>query len=480
MAKQERYAELADKIVELMGGTKNISYFTHCVTRLRFNVKDKGLVRKAAIEKLPGAIGTQWSGDQFQVIIGQSVGDVYEMVADKSGLERQTAVEEDLGDGVTPKKRFHVSMIFDAISGCITPLIKLLIAVGFIKIMVILGEQFGLLTPETPTDQVLTFIGDAGFYFLPVFIGASAARKFGADMSLGMLVGAMLIHPSFIELVSSGNPLNVFGLPIYPASYIYSMFPVILSVAIMAPVERFFAKHSPEVIRSVAEPFLTMLVMIPVTLCVVAPIGSFLGNYLSAAITWLYGQLGFVMVGVLACLYPLIITTGMHPAFDPYCLDRFSRGLGDPLVHTANIICNVNQGIAAFAVAFKSKDKDVKSLSISCGVTAILAGVTEPALFGVNMRYKTPLYAAMIGGLAGGCVAGFGGAAAQAMSVTCSLIAGLPVYISADVSNLLWMVAGVVVGAAVTFIVAIVLYRPEPDVDAEVDAAAGAALGSGR
>lgn len=458
MAKPERYAKLADSVVDLLGGKDNIRFFTHCVTRLRFDVKDKSIVDVKKIEGIEGVMGCQWVGDQLQIIIGQAVGDAYDLIAERTGLARQDAVDEDLGDG--ERKKFSINTIFDAISGSIVPLTPVLIGAGFVKILVLLLEQFGVIATGDPTDTVLTFVGDAGFYFLPVFIGSTAAKKFGANQGLGMLLGAMLIHPDFVAAVSEGTALDIFGLPIYAASYSSSIIPAILAVAVMAPVERFFARISPDSVRSITEPFLTLVVMVPLTLCVLAPLGSFLGTYISQAIMWLYDTTGFFGVAVFAALCPWLVMTGMHSSLMPYMLEALAAG-SEHIVLPGMIISNINQGSACAAVAVKTKSVQTRSTAASCAITAIVGGVTEPGMFGINLRYKTPMYGAMIGSFCGALVAGFGGAAAHAITGSAGLVGGLPIFLGGDVSNLLWMVAGVVVGAIVTFVATMILYRPE-------------------
>ncbi len=459
MAKKERYAELADGIVELLGGKSNVTFCTHCITRLRFNVKDKSLVQKDAIEKLPGAMGSQWSGDQYQVIIGQAVADAYELICEKHGFDRQEAVEENLDEG---KKKFSINAVFEAIAACITPLISILVGAGLLKIIVLVLEQLGILTPGDPTDTVFSFVGDAGFYFLPIFVGAAAARRFKANMGLGMLVGAMLIHPNFIAAVQGGAQLSIFGLPIYGATYSSTIIPVIMAVWIMAPIERFIGRHSPDVIRSVTEPLLTLLVMIPLTLCAIAPLGAFLGTYLTQAIVWFYSVAGPLGVAVLAAIFPWIIMTGMHSALVPYGIATLAELGHESIVIPAMLISNINQGAASFAVAVKSHDKSVESTAVSCGITAMVGGITEPAMYGVNLKYKTPMYAAMIGSFFGGLVAGFGGASTYVVSGAKGLF-GLPAYLGPDPMNFVWIAAGVGVGAIVTFIACFILYKPSAE-----------------
>lgn len=459
MAKKERYEELANTVPGLIGGVENITFFTHCVTRLRFNVKDKSLVKLDEIEKINGVVGCQWSGEQLQIIIGQAVGDAYKLICEKTGLASQNSIDENL-DNNKVKKKFSLNAVFDSISGCITPLIPVLIGAGFIKIIVLLCEQFGILAAGDPTHTVLTFVGDAGFYFLPVMVGATAAKKFGANLGLGMLMGAILIHPTLISSVAEGVSLNVYGIPVYAASYTSTIFPIILIVWVMAPIEKFFAKISPDSLRSITEPLFTLIVMIPLALCVLGPIGAFLGTYLSEAIIWLYNTTGFFGVAVLSAVFPWLVMTGMHSALTPYALNSFATVGYEPIVLTANIISNINQGAASLAVALKTKEKNLKSTAASCGITAVVGGVTEPAMFGINLKLKQPMYAAMIGSFAGAAVAGFGKAYAMVLTGSGGLFA-IPAYISDNISNVIWIVAGMAIGFIVTFVITLFLYKEE-------------------
>ena len=461
MAKAERYAELASKVVEYVGGKDNIVFFTHCVTRLRFNVKDKSLVKGSDIEKIRGVMGCQWVGDQYQIIIGQSVSDAYKLIVKETGLEGNGSVDEDMGDA--HKKKFSINAVFDAISGSITPIIPVFIGAGFIKIAVLLLTQFGLLTADNTTIQVLTFVGDAGFYFLPVFVGAFAAKKFGANMALGMMMGAIFIHPSFISAVTDGTALSVYGIPVYATTYSSSVVPALLTVWVMSYVEKFFAKHSPDSIRSITEPFFTLLVILPLALCVLGPVGAFVGTYLSEAIMWLYNTTGFFGIAVLSAIFPWIVMTGMHTALAPYPVNAMATVGYDPIICTANVVANIDQGAACAAVAFKTKhDENLRSVASACAVTAIVGGVTEPGMFGVNLKLKTPMYGAMIGSFFGALVAGFGHAYLYSMIGSGGLFA-LPAYLGGDnpFASMAWMAAGLVVGAIVTFIATYILYKPE-------------------
>ena len=453
------YDEISKNIVDLVGGKDNISFFTHCVTRLRFNLKDEKKADKDAIDKLKGVLGSQWQNGQLQVIIGQAVGDVYKEICDKNGLQMEKAIDENVDEAVGAKGfKGIVDKVFDGISGSLTPFIPALIGCGMIKVILIFADMLGV-DAASGTYQLLSFAGDAGFYFLPIIIGAFAAKKFGANQGLGMVIGGMLVYPSF----ANGSGFNFLGIPVYSNSYSSTIIPIILSCAVMAPIEKFFAKHSPEILRSVLEPLCTILVMIPLAYCLLGPVGSFLGQYLSAFVLWLYNTIGFVGVALFAAIMPFVIMTGMHGAFVPYLLQMLTDpNIGyEPIFFPALIISNINQGVAALAVALKTKSAEIKSTSLSTAVTAIVAGVTEPAMYAVNFKYKTPLYGAMIGSAIGGCAAGLFKCAIQAFAGASSIIA-LPLFASAsNPSNLTMMIVATIIGMVATFIATWILYREE-------------------
>ncbi len=466
MAKEERYAELAEKVLELVGGKDNIEFFTHCVTRLRFVLKDQSIAKVDELEKISGVLGCQWQSGQLQIIIGQSVGDAYRLICEKGGLAMEKPVDMEEEEKPGNKKKLTVggvvSSVLDAISGCLTPAIPLLIGCGMIKVILMILEAAGLVAAESTTYTLLSAVGDAGFYFLPVIVGANAAKKFGANTGLGMVIGAMLIYPTFVNGVSAGTVFTLFGLPVYGASYTSTIFPVILCVWVMAPIEKFFAKHSPDSLRSIIEPLCTLIVMVPLSFCLLAPAGAFLGTYVSEFMLWLYDAIGFIGVALLAALMPFIIMTGMHSAFVPYLLQMFSTVGTESIFYPALVISNIDQGAAALAVALKTKNKDVRSTSLSCAVTAMAAGVTEPAMYGVNLKYKTPMWGAMIGSAVGGLVAGLMKVSIYAFAGVSSFVA-LPLFMGETASNLIWMCIAVVIGIIVTFVMTLILYKEKKE-----------------
>lgn len=456
-----KYDELAKLIPELVGGVENVSLFTHCVTRLRFDIKDKSKVDLKEVKKAPGVRGAQWSGDQLQMIIGGGVEEAFDAVCKETGLAVSKSNSQEIS-----KKKFSPSSLIEFIAGCITPIVLILIGSGMLKIIMLLGSMSGLISADSSTYNVLSFVSDSAFYFLPVFIGFSTATKLNMSPYMGALLGAMLLHPNFTALVASGKAISVFGLPVYAASYGNSIFPAILVVFIASYVEKFFKKYSPEVLRSILVPFLTILVMIPLGLCLLAPLGDIIGVYFSKAIIWVYNTLGFVGVALFTGLHPLLVMTGMHHGVSPYLVASLTNPGYEGLASPATVIDNINIGVASAAVALKSKNKQTKTTAIPSAITAIVGGVTEPALFGIVLQYKSVLAATMIGGFVGGAVAGMAKCVSYAFAGSYGLF-GLLTFIGKNgMSNLYMMILSVVIGVVVTFVMTMILYK-ENDEDLE-------------
>ena len=343
--KINKYEAIAPQILELVGGKDNIRSFAHCMTRLRFNVKDKGLVDADKIGKLPGCMGTQWAGDQLQVIIGQAVDKAYDAICAAGGLQKEAAVAEDLDSD--KKKKFSLTTVCEAISGCIVPLIPLFMASGLIKVVLVMANLIGILPADSSTYTVLGYAADAALYFMPILIGYTAAKKFGADPSLAMGLCALLVYPNLMTALGGETPVTIFGLPVYNATYTNMMFPSIMVVFVMSYVERFFKKYVPEILRVMLVPLGTFLVMLPLSLCLVAPAGVFLGNGITWLVETIYNNIGFLGVGVLSGLYPLLILTGMHSTLAPVCISYFTKFQYDPLIIPACYIANFGQAAAA-------------------------------------------------------------------------------------------------------------------------------------
>lgn len=457
-----KYEVLANEIVGLLGGRDNISFFTHCITRLRFNVKDKGLVQVKKVEKLPGTVGSQWVGDQYQVIIGTAVDDVYRLICEKNGLEELPEVEAD--DAAPTGKltaKTIANKIFDAISGSLAPIIPILTCGGMLKILMMFMGYIGI-PEEDGAYQIISFVQNGCFYFLPVFIAAFAAKKFRTNVGVAMVIGSMLLHPAWVGITETATSMDFFGIPVYLAAYSSTVFPAFLSVFIMSYVERFINKHCPEILKGIVVPVFTLLIMIPVAFCLVAPLGRIFGDYLSAAIIWLYNTTGFFDVAVFAGCLPFIIITGMHYGFFSYFLNEFATKGVEPFYCISNYIMNISMGAASLAVAIRTRNKEAKSTYLAAAFTAIVAGVSEPALFGVAFRYRKALFCSMIGCFIGGALAGL--LHVMTYIKTSFGLAGIAAFIGGDgMTNFFFALLAIGVGALVTFVLTFIAFKDGVD-----------------
>ena len=444
--------EIAKTLIEAVGGKDNVVYFQHCTTRLRFNLKDRSAVDLKKIKDTEKVLGTQWSNDELQVIIGPAVATLYEAMCKEGGFEAQAAVDENLDADLTKGKltaKGVITALFDAISGCITPIIPMMIGAGMIKVITMLLNMIGVLPAESSTYQILGWLGDAFTYYFPVYLGYTAARKFNANVGVSMLLGAVLVFPSFINAVNEGQTLTFLGLPVYATNYSSTVIPIIITVWLLAKVEKLVTKYSPDFLKATLVPTLSLVIMLPVMLIVTAPIGYYVGSLISSAIIWIYETIGFLGVAILCALLPLMVLTGMHTLMTPYWVGAFMTLGNDPFFLPAMIISNMNQGAAAVAVGLKAKTNKMKSTALSCAITTLIAGITEPTMFGITVPLKKPLYAAMIGNFVGGLIAGLLKVACYAFPGSGGIFA-LVSFVGPN-NNMVWFLVAMIVGMVVTF-----------------------------
>ena len=407
MASKDKYAELADKIVGLVGGKDNISYFTHCVTRLRFNVKDKGLVKKEEIEQIAGVIGTQWSGDQLQVIIGQQVGEVYAAICDCSGLSREDAIDENLDAHLTGKRdfspRYLFDLFFDTLSGIFAPFIPAIVSCGLLQGVLYSIQTFGLISADSVEYNFFYTCANTAFYFMPVLIAFSAGKRFKCNPYVAAALGAVLIHPTFVGM--AGQEIQLFGMiPITFANYSSTVVPAILTVYVASWIERACKKVVPAMVDIIVTPFATFLVAAIIGFALLAPAGNFLGTFVAEGILWMYTTLGPVGGALCAAVYPFMLATGMQVAMSPITVQNLAT-LGYDFIYPCTAASNAAMAAVALYIFFKAKNQNVKSIGSSTGVTALI-GVTEPVFFGLIAKYRKAMIATMVGGAAGGVVMG--------------------------------------------------------------------------
>lgn len=406
----EKNQQIASDILEKVGGKDNITFATHCMTRLRLNLKDESLANDDVVKSIKGVIGIAHSGGQYQIIIGQNVPKVYAALCEMTGLAKQAAVDENLD---APKEKLTWkkagSNILNYMSGSMVALIPVMIGAAMFKTaLVLLGpDMLNVVTEGSDTYVVLNMVYNAFYYFLPVFLGYSASKKLNASVTMGIMMGTLLLVPDFVNLVGTQETLNIYGVfPAPVASYAQSVVPVLLGVWLMTYPEKFFKKVIPDALSTIFVPTLTLAVMIPVLFCVCAPLGNYLGNIIGTTLLSFGNVGGFIAVAVVAALWEFLVMTGMHSVLIMFAITAMLESGADTFVLVAGGIATWSAFGIALGAFFKQKNKEAKAESLSYFISGFLGGVTEPALFGLGFRYKKPFIALAIGGFCGGLYAG--------------------------------------------------------------------------
>ncbi len=449
------YGQSAEKLVHALGGKENITRVFHCMTRLRFYVKDRSMINEEEIKKLPEISGVNWHQDQFQVIAGNEVNEMYAELI-KMGIPND---DTDTSQKTAEKKSIG-SAIIDSITGCMTPMIPALTAAGMIKVVLTLLTTFSIVSDSSSTYQVISFIGDAAFYFMPFLIAANAAKVFNVNQSLALIIAGVFLHPSFTAMIESGNPITFFSIPVTPTTYSYSVIPIILMVWIMSYIVKLVDRITPRIVKLILHPTLVILISAPIAIIVVGPLGGIIGDGLAVAIDFLSTKLGFIIVGVLSAAFPFIVMTGMHHALTPIGLNAVATG-GDSLIFVSQVCSNVAQGGASLAVAVRSKDKNMKQLASASGISALM-GITEPALYGVTLKLKRPVVAAAIAAGIGGII---GGLLQVTLYIAQNCILAIPAFIGGDgMMNCFYGLIMIIVSFAGAFILTLILgFKDDPE-----------------
>ncbi|UJF15966.1 beta-glucoside-specific PTS transporter subunit IIABC [Jeotgalibaca sp. MA1X17-3] len=395
--------KLAKDIVEHVGGKENIIGLVHCATRLRFSLADNSKINESELKNLEGVLGVVSNSAQPQVIIGNKVNTIYNIIMEQTGI-----VTEDQ----TPKQKQDGNIIMRAIMvvpKVFTPILPAFVASSLLKALFAILQLTGLIDTASSTYQMLNLASDVAFYFLPVLIAVSASKIFKTNTYMAAIIAAVLLHPSFTQLVATGDPISLFGLPVPLVNYATSLIPAIIGVWLLSYVERFFNRYIPESLRYVFAPLLTFLVMFVVMFVVIGPIGYYFGMFLASAMMSLYETAGVAAIVLIAVFKPFLVLTGMHYALAAAFLPVFLSLGYDAFYMVTAILPNLGQAGAAFGVFLRAKDKNLKALALSTSFSAFM-GISEPALFGINLKYRRPLVGAMIG-------SGFGALYAAIMGV---------------------------------------------------------------
>lgn len=394
----KKYNSLAQEIVKLVGGSKNVASLHHCQTRLRFTLVNDDLADKEAIEKLDGVSKVLLNGGMFQIVIGMHVAEVYEEVI---------KYIDDQGQPEAPKKKQNAfDIVADFISSIFSPIVPALAGAGMIKALLALLIAFHLIDATSQTYTIINMIGDATFAFMPMLLAYTTAQKLKCNPILAVVVAGVMCHATWTDLVVANTAVKLFGfLPLYLVKYTGSCIPIVLVVLVQAPVEKFLNKVIPNSIRLVFAPMIQFLVMGILALSIIGPLGDYVGTLFTLIFTWLSENVGWLEAMLLGGIYPVLVIFGLHHGLAPLGTMQMAQMGYDAIFGPAVVCANVAQGTSSLITGVLSKDEKTRQIGTSAGITGLM-GVTEPALYGINVPKKYPLIAGLIGSACGGLYAG--------------------------------------------------------------------------
>ncbi len=440
------YSTTAKEILAKVGGASNIVNVNHCMTRLRLTLKDESIVKDDEIKAIKGVVGVMKKAGQYQIVIGNEVAKCY-----KEFLKLGNFSDQAGGAPAPAKVGNPISIILDAISGSMSPVIPAIIGAGMIQVLNIILGWF--VPAESQTMQLMSVIGNTAFYFLPVLVAYSAGRKFGANPVLVTAVVAILIHPNFIALTGAEGGINFLGIHVTSFDYSSSLIPAILTAYAMSWIERGVEKITPAFTKNFLKPMLIILISSPIAFLILGPLGSFIGGGLSSVLVQVQSHVSIAAYIIMAAAMPFIVMTGMHWAFIPVVFGALPpAGAGESLMLPAMLISNLGLGAACIAVGFKSRNGGMKQLGISSGISGLFAGVTEPGLYGVLMPLKKPLAAVVISNAITGLIAGI--MHIEATSFASPSLLAIPIFVNAERSSNFVMAC---ICAAISIILSFVL-----------------------
>lgn len=440
------YKKVGIQVLELVGGATNINKITHCATRLRFEFNDVSMVQAEKIEKLPEVISVVNKGGQFQVVIGNDVQQAYKAIIHEIG----TVGAPDKNSKKNSKEKGTILERFiSVISTIFTPMIPAITGAGMIKAILAIATLTGMLSKDSQTYYLLNMIADAAFYFMPVLLAYGAAIKFECNPIVAITLAGVLLHPSWGALVTAGQSVHLLGLPVTLADYAGSVLPIIFTVWVMSYIEEFADKVSPSYIKFFTKPLITILLTAILSLLIIGPLGTYLNNAVAFGAEFINEKASWLIPLLMGALQPLMVVTGTAWSLTPIATMQLAKNGSEMINGPGMLASNIAQGAATICVAIKTKDKNLRQLAGSSGVTALL-GITEPSLYGVTLKLKKPLLAAMIGGGCAGIYAGLSGLVRYAF-VSPGLTA-LPVFIGDNPMNIVHALITCAIAFGITFI----------------------------
>ncbi|WP_445005743.1 beta-glucoside-specific PTS transporter subunit IIABC [Exiguobacterium alkaliphilum] len=444
-----QYKALADDIIRHVGGKDNVKSVFHCATRLRFKLKDEKKADPETLKQHDGVITVVQSGGQFQVVIGNNVPYVYQDVVAAGGFQTSSNEEEE--------KTGVFNRLIDVIAGIFTPILGPMAGSGLLKGLLAILVALGLLTQDMGTYIVLNAAADALFYFLPVILGHSAAKKFGGNPYIGMIIGGALVYPAIVAMQGAGETLTFLNLPVVLMSYASSVIPIILATYVSSKVETFFNKRTHEAVRNFTTPMMALLIVVPLTFLAIGPVATYASQGLANGYSFLYGLSPIVAIAFIGAFWQVLVMFGLHWGLVPIIINNLAV-VGMDTIVVGVLMATFGQVGATLAITLKARDPKTKGLGTSSSIAGVF-GITEPAIYGLTLPRKKPFVFGMIGGAAGGVVGGMLGTAAYAMGGLG--VFSVPVMIPATGLDMTFYGAliGMVVATVVSFGLTFVLHQ---------------------
>ena len=408
-----KYEELVNVILKNVGDKDNIISLTHCITRLRFKLKDESKANTDILKKTDGVVTVVQSGGQYQVVIGNQVPEVYDEFIQVAELSDAISSEEP------EEKKGIFDTFIDLISSIFTPVFSILLAAGMLKGLLALCTALSWLDKTSGTYIILNAAGDGLFYFFPLFLGGTAAKKFKIDQYLGMGIGAALVYPTIAAAATNAEPLytlfkgtliespvylTFLGMPVVSMTYTSSVIPVIFAVYVASKLHKLFTKLIPDLLKNLLVPFLVLLITVPLTFLIVGPVTTWAGDLIGQGLSNLYGLNPIIAGIIIGFFWPVFIMFGLHWGFVPIALNNYAT-LGYDVVMMSGLTTPLATAGATLAIFFKTKNKKVKQIAFPAFASAVF-GITEPAIYGVTLPRKKAFYSTMISVGVGGAIMG--------------------------------------------------------------------------
>jgi beta-glucoside PTS system EIICBA component len=442
------YAKIAQQIIVYCGNKENIASITHCTTRLRIFIKEKSIVEQESIKTMEGVIGVVYVNDELQIVLGKNLLPIYNEAA-KLYDEQSSHIGVKVSSDRTSSVKEAFGKMIGFVSAAVTPMIPGLVAGGMLKVFLLLATLGWKPFASSQTYILLSMLADIPFYFMPVFIAFGAAKKLGATPIYAMVATAGLVYPEFIKLLGAGgDPVAVFGIPVMAVKYSSTLLPALLISLCAYYCENLLVKVIPGIIRPVLVGMGTIIISYTLGITILGPLGDLAGGYLVNVFLWPSAHFGGIAVGFLAACMPWLVMTGMHHAVTPFMVQAITNPGYDVLFRPAYLLHNMAEGGACIGVGLKTKRKKFKAECFSLAFGCIIAGVSEPAIYGINLRLKRPMYGVMAGGAAGGIVAGSLGATAYVYGY--STLLAIPIFQQTILAILAGIIVTIIVSAVVT------------------------------